>query len=276
MTMSMSTQCKSLALALAATLPSLAVCAQYAGAVVSYTSGTGITAGYTDPSSAIGEPSRVTPGQFGGPVDPFNSAYLGSQLVGLGTGGALTVHFDSPVKDSPLNAFGVDFEVFGNSFFVVTNATDANFNYIGTPATDGTVFGADSASTRVSVSKDGVTFFTLTPSLAPVLKNLFPTDGSGNFTLPVNPALKGADFAGLTLDQIRAKYAGSGGGTGFDLAWARDGQGNPVALDEINFVKVEVLSGTVQIDGFSVVPEPATWALLGLGLGALVVSRRRN
>lgn len=269
-------QCKTIALALAATLPSLAVRAQYAGSVISYTAGAGVTAGYTDPVASIGEPSRVTPGQFGGPVDPFNSAYLGSQLVGLGTGGALTVHFDSPVMNNPANAFGVDFQVFGNSFFVVTNATDANFNYIGTPATDGSVFGANGISTRVSVSKDGQTFFTLSPSLAPILKNLFPTDGSGNFTIPVNPALKGADFAGLTLDQIRAKYAGSGGGTGFDLAWARDGQGNPVTLDEINFVKVEVLSGTVQIDGFSVVPEPATWALFGLGLGALVVSRRRH
>ncbi|HTH47904.1 MAG TPA: PEP-CTERM sorting domain-containing protein [Candidatus Limnocylindria bacterium] len=269
-------QCKPLALALAATLPSLALRAQYAGSVVSYTTGTGVNTGYTDPNSALGEPSRVTPGQFGGPVDPFNSAYLGSQLVGLGTGGALTVHFDAPVKDSPQNPFGMDFQVFGNSFFVVTNATDANFNYIGTPATDGSVFGADSATTRVSVSKDGQTFFTLTPSLAPILKNLFPTDGSGSFTVPVDPSLKGADFAGLTLDQIRAKYMGSGGGTGFDLAWARDAQNNPVTLDEINFVRVEVLSGTVQIDGFSVVPEPGTWALLGLGLGAVTVSRRRR
>ena len=92
----------------------------------------------------------------------------------------------------------------------------------------------------------------------------------------MDPALKNADFAGLTLDQIRAKYAGSGGGTGFDLAWARDGQGNPVTLDEISYVRVEVLTGKVEIDGFSMVPEPSTWALLGLGLGTLAYSRRRG
>ena len=272
----MTMQYRTLALALAAALSPLAVRAQYASSVTSYIAGTGVTAGYTDPTSALGDPSRVTPGQFGGPVDPFDSAYLGSQLVGIGTGGSLTVHFDAPVRDNPANAFGLDFQVFGNSFFVVTNATDANFNYIGTPKTDGSVFVADGVSTRVSVSKDGQTFFTLTPSLAPVLKNLFPTDGSGSFTVPVNPALKNADFAGLSLDQIRAKYGGSGGGAGFDLAWARDAQGNPVTLDQISYVRIEVLTGTVQIDGLSVVPEPSTWALLGLGLGALAYSRRRH
>ena len=272
----MTMQYRTIALALVAALPTPALRAQYAGSVAGYIAGTGVSASYTDPTAALGEPSRITPGQFGGPVDPFNSAYLGSQLVGIGAGGSLTVRFASPVQDNPGNAFGLDFQVFGNSFFVVTNATDASFNYIGTPATDGSVFGADGVSTRVSVSKDGQTFFTLTPSLAPVLKNLFPTDGSGSFTIPVDPALKNADFAGLTLDQIRAKYAGSGGGTGFDLAWARDGQGNPVTLDEISYVRVEVLTGKVEIDGFSMVPEPSTWALLGLGLGTLAYSRRRG
>ena len=51
-----------------------------------------------------------------------------------------------------------------------------------------------------------------------------------------------------------------------------------VALDSINFVRVEVLTGKVEIDGFSAVavPEPSTWALVGIGLGALVVIRRQR
>ena len=43
-------------------------------------------------------------------------------------------------------------------------------------------------------------------------------------------------------------------------------------------VAAEALGGKAEIDGFSavaVVPEPATWALFGLGLGALLVIRRR-
>ena len=272
-------QNKILALAFATAFVLTAARAQHAGAVISYHPGVGVGVAYTDPTAALGEPSRVTPGQFGGPVDPFNPAYLGSQLVGVGSGGSLTVRFDTAVHNDPANVFGLDFQIFSSSFFVVTNATDANFNYLGTPSTDGSVFGADGVATRVSVSQDGQTFFTLNPSLAPVVKNLFPTDGGGSFTLPVNPALKNLDFAGLTLDNLRTKYAGSGGGTGFDLAWAQDAQGQSVTLGDINFVRVDVLGGKIEIDGFSAVspvPEPATWALFSLGLGTLALLRRRR
>jgi len=249
--------------------------AQYASGVVNYTAGTGAAVGYDNPSVALGEPSRVTPGEFGGPVDPFSPPYLSSQLVSVGTGGSLTVRFALPISNDPAHAHGLDFLVFGNSGFIVTNAFDENFNYIGTPATDGSLFGAG-GTTRVSVSADGNTFFTLNPALAPAVDALFPTDGSGNFGKPVDPSLNNGSFAGLTLEGIRNVYAGSGGGAGYDLGWAQDGNGNPVTLTDISYVKVEVLGGKVELDAFSaVVPEPATWALLGLGLGALFVVRRR-
>jgi hypothetical protein len=264
-----------LALAGLAFVPSV-TSAQFADSVVSYTSGTGFQPGYNTPASALGEPSRITPGAFGGPVDPFNSAYLSTQLVSLGAGGSLTVQFNSPILNHPTNPFGLDFNIFGNAGFIVTNAMDENWNYIGTPRTAGSLFGADATSTRVSVSADGISFFTLSPALAPIVDGLFPSDGNGRFDLPVDPALNAGSFAGQDLLGIRSLYNGSGGGRGFDISWAQDSMGNSVLLGSISFVRVEVLGGNAEIDGFAVVPEPASASLLLLGsLGCWAVRRRR-
>ena len=265
---------RGLALASVLFVPSLGS-AQFADSVVAYTSGTGFQPGYNTPASALGEPSRVTPGTFGGPVDPFNSAYLSSQLVSLGAGGSLTVQFNSPILNLPANPFGLDFNIFGNAGFVVTNAMDENWNYIGTPRTDGSLYGADATSTRVSVSADGINFFTLNPAVTPLVDGFFPTDGSGNFGLPVNPTLSGNSFAGKDLAGIRSLYNGSGGGRGFDISWAQDGFGNSVLLGSISFVRVEVLGGNAEIDGFAVVPEPTVLALCTVGVGALLFGRRK-
>src|ERR1051326_4702225 len=177
-----------LALALAGVFPSLTVFGQYASSVVSYVPGSGFAPGLTNPASALGEPSRVTPGMYGGPVDPFDPPYLASQLVSIGAGGLLTVKFSQPVLNHPLNRFGIDFIIFGNSFFVITNAIDPiTFDWIGTPATDGSLFGNNAGGTRVSVSRDGINFYQLNPALAPTVDTLFPTDREGDFHTPVDP-----------------------------------------------------------------------------------------
>jgi hypothetical protein len=99
---------------------------------------------------------------------------------------------------------------------------------------------------------------------------LFPTDGSGTFGLPVNPALSQSDFANLTFTQLRALYGGSAGGTGYDLDWALDSNNQPVNLSSITEIRVDVLSGRSEIDGFAaVVPEPATCTLALAGLALL-------
>lgn len=267
------------AAALVLTLP---LQAQYASEVVSYTPGTGVATEfgtglpYSLTDAALGEPSRITPGMFGGSVDPFAPPYLREQLLSVGTGGSVTVKFAQPIQDSPLNPFGVDFQVFGSGGFVVTNAFAEDFSYIGTPATDGTMFGAQDGASRVSVSADGVTYYQLDPALARPVDGLFPADGQGQFGVPVNPAFTELTFAGKSLAEIRALYAGSGGGMGYDLAWARNSSGGAVSLAEINYVRIDVLSGRAEIDGFSAVaavPEPATWALLTAGLGLLGLRR---
>ena len=241
--------------------------AQFADSVVAYSSGTGVSAGFTNPGMALGAPSQVNP--FGEGTDPFNPPYGTNQIVSVGAGGLLTVQFNSPVVNDPSHPFGLDFIIFGNSGFVITNG-----DFSGGGITDGSLFSNNAGTTRVSVSLDNITYYTLDAARAPVVDGLFPTDGTGSFQQPVNPSLTNADFSGQGLAGIRALYGGSAGGVGFDLDWARDGSGNNVSLAGINFVRVEVLTGKSEIDGFAAVPEPASWTLILFGALGLSSARR--
>ena len=254
---------KLLALALASVVGITSLPADpYARTVISYHPGSGTSPDYNNPDRALGEPARVTPGFPSGSdsVTPFNPAWPSSQLVSIGAGGSLTLQFGETVLNGPENLFGLDFIVFGNNGFTLI---DFSRNI-----TDGSLFTFDPpGSSRVLVSFDDVDYFELVApaSTSATVDGLFPADSTGNFQLPVNPALTGADFAGQDLAGIRELYAGSGGGTGFDLAWARNTSGEFVALEAINYLRVEVVSGKVEIDGVAIVPEPEAWALLLAG-----------
>jgi hypothetical protein len=245
--------------------------AQFAGSVVAYTEGNGVLPGFNDPTAALGAPSveTVDPIYGNSPVNPFSAPYLSSQIVGLGTnGGSITLQFNTPILNNPNNPYGVDFIIFGHAGFIEDFGTGT--------AVDGSLYTGGTSDVRVSVSADGLTWYTLNPALAPMVDGLYPTDGSGNPLLPVNPALSAADFAGLDLNGISALYDGSAGGAGFDLAWAIDGNGHSVSLSSVDYIRLDVLDdGTpAYIDAISVVPEPATWTL-GLIGAVLFLLRRR-
>ncbi len=230
--------------------------ATFANQVVSYNPGTGTSSHFTnDTSVVLGQPSTVNP--FGESTDPFDPPYGTNQILSVGAGGWVTVRFDTPVVNLPVNPFGRDFIIYGNSGFIITNDFDfTTFNWIGTPSTDGSLFGQSTGQTLVSVSRDGVNFYVLDPARAPAVDYLFPTDGSGDFQTALDPSLTQADMAGLTLDQIHALYNGSAGGASFDISWALDARGRPVNLPEIRYIRVDVLSGKAEIDGFAAVSGP--------------------
>jgi hypothetical protein len=229
--------------------------ADFADSVVDYQPGLDPAPGYTNATAALGEPTAINP--FGDGVTPFNPPYSPSDIVSIDEGGSLTLKFRTPVLNHPRNEFGIDFIVFGNAGFIVTNDYNWDtFAWIGTPATDGSLFGANLGETRVSVSKDGRNFYALDPALAPPVDTLLPTAPAGDFHIPAMPGLTPDDFAGLTEAEAAMLYAGSAGGAGYDLAWARDSRGRPVRLPHVRFLRIEVLEGRAEVDAVATVFTP--------------------
>lgn len=240
----------------------------WASQVVSYDPGTNPASGFTSSAAAIGSPTRYTGvGVFPGAVTPFNPPFMNTEIVSLGIGGSLVVGFDQPVTNSPSHPFGIDLLVFGNAGYIDTNFPTG---------TAGGLFGAGQG--RIEVSQNGSTWFTISGVEA---DGAFPTLGYADltdpyatspgsvftdFTKPVNPAF---NPAGLTFSQIVAGYAGSGGGTGVDIA--------STGLGSISFVRITNVgaTGTVEIDAFSQVPAPSTSGL-ALCVATVSLARRRR
>jgi hypothetical protein len=250
----------------------------WAEVVDSYDPGLSPTAGFTDPTVALGSPERFTgEGVFPGAVTMFNPPFAADEIVSIGEGGQLTVQFGSPVVDDPAHPFGIDLIIFGNSGFI-----DGGFPN-GQMTTPATLFGADFAT--VEVSADGANFF----PIGGMADALFPTQGyldvspfqgtAGNlptdFRKPMDPSLTLSSFDGLTYADALALYDGSGGGTPIDIAGA--------GLGSISYVRVSVPDdgnattfNNAEIDAFAIVPEPGTLGLVLLGVVPTVRRSRPN
>ncbi len=244
-------------------LASVSAFGNFGDSVVSYDHGVGYAVsfsgiGYTNASAALGQPNRDTP--FG-PVEPFNPPFDVSEIVSMGTNGSLVVRMAAPIS----NTRATDFVIYGSAGFIDVDFPNGR--------TDGSasMFGDNRGTTRISVSADNVTFYTLNPSLAPVADGLFPTDGAGEFGLPVHPALTRQDFGNKSFSDIRGLYARSAGGSAYDISWAHDSSGNPVFLPSIQYVRIDVLSGRAEIDGVAAVTgfsegfslDPSNWSVHG-------------
>ena len=259
---------------------SLTLANPYASSVLSYDAGTNATAGYTDANTALGSAERFTgEGIFPGGVTPFNPAWGIDELVSIGTGGQLTLGFDTAITNNASHSFGIDLIVFSNSGFVDSSWSDAD------PTNDGTgvvgsnpfIFGAGGEAT-IQVSNDGINWFTA----AITTLDLFPTLGYADFATPtpgsigsietdftqaMDPTLGLADFANLSFAQLISMYNGSGGGIGIDIA--------STGLSSASYVRFLNNSGEAfEIDAVAAVPAPG--ALMLLSLGSLAATRRRR
>ena len=238
-----------MALAFASVSPAFG---NFADSIISYDPGVGYAKtfsgeGYTNASAALGQPNRET--SFG-PVQPFNPPFDVDEIVSLGTNGSIVLRMAAPI----INANGVDFVLYGNAGFIDIDYPN------GRTDSSASTFGENPGATRVWVSEDNSSYYLLNPALAPVADSLFPTDSAGQFGIPLNSALRRSDFANVTSQQIRELYAGSAGGTAYNVAWAQDGSDNPVFLNAIRFVRIEVLTGRVELDGIAAVPGRAMFA----------------
>ena len=206
------------------------------------------------------------------PASASSPIAAGSGTARTSASASISIVRSEPVVDHPLNPYGIDLLIFGNSFYSIDFAA-------------GTATGAIDANTGViEVSANGVDYVPVTGGVDgkfPTVGYLdttdpfAPTAGAvlSDFTKPVNPAAL-ASVAGLNTAQIIAAYDGSGGGSGIDLA----GSG----LSSISFVRILNPAGslrTIEIDALAdvrAVPEPTTIGLIAMATTGIAGLRRRQ
>ncbi len=257
------------------TIATTAIAGPFASSWISYDAGLGAADGFTDPSGAVGSPTRYSGFSYGypGAVSPFSPPADPGDFTSIGKGGSLVVAFDHNVYNRPTNAFGFDFLIFGN-WFNVYKPNPGGFDLPGTAT--GQYFGKNGGT--IEVSQDGVNWSLVNTRVTDGYATLgyldltsdfqgSPGSALSDFTKPVDPAF---DPTGKTLTEIIAGYNGSGGGTGVDFA--------STGLEFIRYVRItnpdNPLGLNINIDGIAEVPAPAALPLLAFA--SLIAPRRRR
>lgn len=266
----------------------------YATTVVAYTAGDYLPQDFltgdlfTHPEAALGRPTVDTTADRNAqhspePTVPVFPAWRSTELTAVGEGGTLILAFDHPVTHDASNPFGRDLIIFGNTFQNQMLSGPADQGWAnGDPAATRVGGGTTSRVGTVSVSSDGVTWYTFPENsfqtgFAPTLGRVYdaahvdgalggwnqwwgqPTDP----TVPLDPSWTAGVFTGATLKGMAQAYGISAGGVSFDLS--------TLGLTSIQYVKIENPAGsggTVSIDAVADVSVNQWGKLAGGSAGA--------
>lgn len=261
--------------ALAATVASATVTnSPYATRVVScHTDAT--SDWYNNPTNVLGRPGTYMTGDWGGVISPMNSAWTEGLLLTVETFDSpahVTVEFDHQVEDDPLNPYGIDFIVFGNTF-VYSEGWDYYYDGVD-PFSIRFGDGAAPEPGLVEVSQDGVTWYAFAdgpfadtmPTLGHVIDTNAPNASlfAGNLwwgaetdpTVPTDPRITYADYMGVSLGEICLRMGKSAGGDGFDIS-RFDLPRNERGMKWIKYVRVSPMpTGELDDEGYPVYTTP--------------------
>lgn len=190
---------------------------------------------YSNPSNVLHRPTCYMNGQWGGPVNQYNPAWMTDELLSLvDEEDFVTIEFDHNVVDDPNNPWGIDLLVFGNAFGV--GKTDSYYTQTTDPTSVSFTGTGSSEPGLVEVSADGETWYSFPDG--PYCDDWAPTTGfvydpdnanadlfSGNLwwgeatdaTWPVNTNVTWSSIEDKTLAQVSQCYDKSAGGAGFDI-----------------------------------------------------------
>ncbi|MHC4460190.1 MAG: hypothetical protein ACYS6W_04600 [Planctomycetota bacterium] len=238
----------------------------FAVEVVSYIEGTGVGFDvisfepYNRRETALGRPTLETTGDMDiGPeismvVVPVYPAWRAFEVVTIGIGGELVLRFNHRVGNDENNPYGIDFIIFGNARWQIEDGGSWGPESNPETVTVGGGFYAELGI--VSVSQDGNDWYEF--STGPYADDFAPTagykwDDVNNVwaeeldpTRPLDPNLSITGFYGNSVAEIIDAYAGSAGGTGFDIG--------RLGLEWIQYVRIAddlVNPGTPEVDAIA-------------------------
>ena len=227
-----------------AAFPSIAqVDDPWADAVVDYRA-VGSNPGFNAPERTLGEPVGA------GAYAPSNTS-----VHSIGTAGSyIVLKFDTPIEDDPRNPMGLDFIVYGNAFYTGGNprhkwmepglveiSEDVNGN--GLPDDPWYVIPGSrniaQASAAAGIPNPSPPLYAFSGVINPNTNDdeydwgyadMSPTQRKylDNYVRPDDPFKVGLSPR-------------SGGGDAFDIAWARDAEGQPANLSRFHFIRIWTL-----------------------------------
>lgn len=210
---------------------------------------------YNDPTAVLNRPTLQFFDPYDGAVtdrvsiidDPYNVTPDGNDVITVvENGGQITVKMGRKIYNDPNNPYGVDFIVYGNSFFSasdtsgsVSDATDLNAALLGS--------GYFGHTNVVSVSQDGTNWFTYGTTSAAFPDEAYRwddtndswTDEEMNPNKPLNPSVYTNNFAGVSVASGLDLFNGASGGTGYSLSAS--------GLPWIQYVRIQPVAGTYTV-----------------------------